>query len=41
VESADKDLFYLSVLTMGEIRKGIVAMEHGRWRIALQVMARN
>ena len=36
MESADKDLFYLSVLTMGGIRKGIVAMEHGRWRIALQ-----
>ena len=36
VESADEDLLYLSVLTIGEIRKGIVAMEQGRRRIALQ-----
>jgi toxin FitB len=36
VESADEDLLYLSVLTVGEIRKGIVAMEQGRRRAALQ-----
>jgi len=36
VESADEDLLYLSVLTVGEIRKGIVAMEDGRRRTALQ-----
>ena len=36
VESADEDLLYLSVLTIGEIRKGIVTMEQGRRRIALQ-----
>ena len=36
VESAVEDLLYLSVLTMGEIRKGIVTMEQGRRRIALQ-----
>ena len=36
VASADEDLLYLSVLIMGEIRKGIVAIEQGRRRIALQ-----
>ncbi len=36
VESADEDLLYLSVLTVGEIRKGIVAIEQGRRRVALQ-----
>ena len=36
VASADEDLLYLSVLTMGEIRKGIVAMEQGRRRLALR-----
>ena len=36
VESADEDLLYLSVLTVGEIRKGIVAMEQGKRRAALQ-----
>ena len=36
VESADEDLLYLSVLTIGEIRKGIVTIEQGRRRIALQ-----
>ncbi len=36
VELADEDLLYLSVLTIGEIRKGIVTMEQGRRRIALQ-----
>ena len=36
VESADEDLLYLSVLTVGEIRKGVVAMEQGRRRVALQ-----
>ena len=36
VETADEDLLYLSVLTVGEIRKGIVAIEQGRRRVALQ-----
>ena len=36
VESADEDLLYLSVLTVGEIRRGIVAMEQGKRRAALQ-----
>ena len=36
VESADEDLLYLSVLTIGEIRKGIVTMEQGKRRAALQ-----
>lgn len=36
LESADEDLLYLSVLTVGEIRKGIVAMEQGKRRAALQ-----
>ncbi len=36
VESADEDLLYLSVLTVGEIRKGIVGMEQVSRRAALQ-----
>ncbi len=36
VESADEDLLYLSVLTIGEIRRGIVPMQQGRRRTALQ-----
>ncbi|HXI42838.1 MAG TPA: type II toxin-antitoxin system VapC family toxin [Bryobacteraceae bacterium] len=36
VESADEDLLYLSVLTVGEIGKGIAAMEQGRRSAAIQ-----
>jgi predicted nucleic acid-binding protein len=36
VESTDEELLYLSVLTIGEIRKGIAAIEHGKRRTAVQ-----
>jgi len=36
LESISEDLLYISVLTIGEIRKGIVAMEHGRRRLIIQ-----
>jgi predicted nucleic acid-binding protein len=36
MESADESLLYLSALTLGEIRKGLAAMPHGRKRAQLE-----
>ena len=35
VEGADEAMLYLSVITLGEIRKGVAALAHGKRRIAL------
>ena len=37
VETADESLLYLSVLTLGEIRKGVAALAPGQRRIRLEV----
>ncbi len=36
VDSAEETLLYLSVLTLGEIRKGLAALPHGKRRIRLE-----
>jgi toxin FitB len=36
LDAADEDLLYLSVLTLGEIRKGIAALPQGRRRSLLE-----
>ena len=36
IESADETLLYLSVLTLGEIRKGIASLPHSARRAALE-----
>lgn len=36
MEAADESLLYLSVLTMGEIRKGVAAVPQGRRRTLLE-----
>ena len=36
VETTDETLLYLSVLTLGEIRKGIASLSHSRRRAALE-----
>jgi toxin FitB len=37
VDSTDEGLLYLSVLTLGEIRKGVAALPHGKRRTLLEV----
>ena len=37
MEAADESLLYLSVLTLGEIRKGLAALPQGRRRTRLEV----
>ena len=34
--AAEEEHLYLSVLTLGEIRKGVAALPHGRRRAALE-----
>lgn len=36
VEATDEAMLYLSVITLGEIRKGVAAVPHGKRRIALE-----
>jgi predicted nucleic acid-binding protein len=36
LEAADEDLLYLSVLTLGEIRKGVASLPQGRRRVSLE-----
>jgi predicted nucleic acid-binding protein len=36
LENADEELLYLSVLTLGEIRKGLTALAHGNRRRRLE-----
>lgn len=36
VDAADESLLYLSVLTLGEIRKGLAALPHGKRRAQLE-----
>ena len=36
IETTDETLLYLSVLTLGEIRKGIASLSHSRRRAALE-----
>jgi predicted nucleic acid-binding protein len=36
LEGADEDLLYLSVLTLGEIRKGVASLPQGRRRASLE-----
>jgi predicted nucleic acid-binding protein len=36
IEATDETLLYLSVLTLGEIRKGIASLSHSRRRAALE-----
>jgi predicted nucleic acid-binding protein len=36
IEAAEESLLYLSVLTLGEIRKGLAALPQGRRRIHLE-----
>jgi toxin FitB len=36
VETTDESLLYLSVLTLGEIRKGIASLSHSARRVALE-----
>ena len=36
MEAADEGLFYLSVLTLGEIRKGVAALVQGKRRTRLE-----
>ena|SRR5256885_2989203 len=36
LETADEDLLYLSVLTLGEIRKGVAALPQSRRRTSLE-----
>lgn len=36
IETTDETLFYLSVLTLGEIRKGIASLSHSRRRAAVE-----
>ena len=36
IETTDETLLYLSVLTLGEIRKGIASVSHSRRRAALE-----
>ncbi len=36
IEAVDEDLLYLSVLTLGEIRRGIAALRAGRRRTGLE-----
>ena len=36
LEKTDEDLLYLSVLTLGEIRKGIAALPGAAWRASLE-----
>jgi len=36
VDATDEDLMYLSVLTLGEIRKGVAALRQGRRRTPLE-----
>jgi len=36
VDSTDESLLYISVLTLGEIRKGITLLPEGRRRVALE-----
>jgi toxin FitB len=36
IEAADEDLLYLSVLTLGEIRKGITALPASKRRVRLE-----
>jgi toxin FitB len=36
VEEIDEDLMYLSVLTLGEIRKGVAALPHAARRVELE-----
>jgi predicted nucleic acid-binding protein len=36
MEAADEDLLYLSVLTLGEIRKGIAKLDQGKRRTRLE-----
>ena len=36
MEAADESLLHLSVLTLGEIRKGLAALPHGRRRTRLE-----
>ena len=40
VASTDEDLLYLSVLTLGEIRKGILGVRDASRRIALEARSR-
>lgn len=37
IEAADESLLYLSVLTLGEIRKGVAALSPGRRRTKLEM----
>src|SRR5258708_38922742 len=37
MEAADEGLFYLSVLTLGEIRKGVAALPQGKRRTRLEI----
>ena len=36
IEAADEAMLYLSVLTLGEIRKGVAAVSHGKRRTRLE-----
>ncbi len=36
LEGTDEDLLYLSVLTIGEIRKGVTALPHAGKRVAIE-----
>jgi toxin FitB len=36
MQAADESLLYLSVLTLGKIRKGVVGLPQSRWRIQLE-----
>jgi toxin FitB len=36
IEAADESLLYLSVLTLGEIRKGLAALSQGKRRTQLE-----
>lgn len=37
METADEGLFHLSVLTLGELRKGVAGLAHGRPRTRLEM----
>ena len=36
MQAADESLLYLSVLTLGEIRKGVAGLPQGKWRTQLE-----
>lgn len=41
IDSTDEELLFLSVLTLGEIRKGVVQLSRGARRTALEAWLRN